>query len=174
MNMALAARIAETDRQLLYRNWPDRQVLIHEATERELQRVLFVAGDLVSEQEGVCRVAEQIVRAARTVREHPVTRTTARTDPDLLRSALLDMDTRFHGRARYWLGNLFPGPLARTIPHMHWLPDILLTIAAPFALAPPEEPHTDSERSDLDWRLRVTLHLCLGAAPDCPCAATSP
>ncbi|MFB6715728.1 hypothetical protein ACFCZY_39655 [Streptomyces sp. NPDC056237] len=57
MNMALAARIAETDRQLLYRNWPDRQVLIHEATERELQRVLFVAGDLLSEHEGVCRVA---------------------------------------------------------------------------------------------------------------------
>ncbi|MFJ5721613.1 hypothetical protein [Streptomyces sp. NPDC093149] len=100
MNMALAARIAETDRQLLYRNRPDRQVLIHEATERELQRVLFVAGDLVSEQEGVCRVAEQIVRAARTVREHPPQvvarhpRLTKRCDQDV--AAFPDARTHIH------------------------------------------------------------------------------
>ncbi|WP_406382423.1 TetR/AcrR family transcriptional regulator [Streptomyces sp. NBC_01618] len=204
MNMALAARIAETDRQLLYRNWPDRQVLVREAAESELQRVLFVASDLLSEQEGVCQVAEMIVRAARMVREHPVTRTTARTDPDLLRNALLDMDTRLHGRARYWLEGLFPEPLARTLPPMYWLRDVLLTIAAPFALTPPEEPHTDSgpadsshadysrpdtsrpdtsrtntsrtntSRAALDRRLRVTLHVCLGAAPDCPCTSASP
>ncbi|SCF91666.1 hypothetical protein GA0115254_124826 [Streptomyces sp. Ncost-T10-10d] len=174
MNMALAARIADTDRQLLYRNWPDRNVLVRESAESELQRVLFVASDLRSEQEGLCRVAEQIVRAARMAREHPVTRTTVRTDPDLLRSALLDTDTRLHGRARYWLGGLFPGPLARTIPHMYRLPDVLLTVAAPFALTPPEEPHTDSERSQLDARLRTALHMCLGIAPDCPCTATPP
>ncbi|MEU9617716.1 TetR/AcrR family transcriptional regulator [Streptomyces sp. NPDC098085] len=208
MNMALAARIAETDRQLLYRNWPDRHVLVREAAEGELQRVLFAAGDLLSEQEDVCQVIEKIVRAARMVREHPVTRTTARTDPDLLRSALLDMDTRLHGQARYWLESLFPEPLARTLPRMYWLRDVLLTIAAPFALTPPEDPHTGSERPDsgcsssersgsdssssersgsdssgsdcpdpsrsyLDQRLRITLHVCLGAAPDCPCTLIS-
>ncbi|MFE7106195.1 hypothetical protein ACFU98_12455 [Streptomyces sp. NPDC057575] len=174
MNLALVARLAETDRQLLYRNWPDRNVLVRECADHELQRVLFVAGNLRSEQEGLCRVAEKIVRAARMVREHPVTRATARTDPDLLRGALLSYDTRLHGRARHWLNDLFPWQLARSIPNLRLLSDVLLTVAAPFALTPPEEPHTDSERSELDARLRITLHLCLGIAPDCPCAATPP
>ncbi|MFJ2877842.1 hypothetical protein ACIPJN_11000 [Streptomyces sp. NPDC086796] len=174
MNLALAARLADTDRQLLYRNWPDRNALVRESVESELQRVLFIASDLCSEQEGLCRVAEKIVRAARMVREHPVTRATARTDPDLLRGALLGGDTQMHGWARYWLVGLFPRPSAWTPQHLRLLPDILLGVAAPFALTPPEEPHTDSERSQLDTRLRITLHLCLGIAPDCPCAPTPP
>ncbi|MEV8451425.1 hypothetical protein AB0467_02180 [Streptomyces sp. NPDC052095] len=170
MNIALAARLAETDRQFLYRNWPDREALVREAVVDELQQVLFLVSERRSEQEELCRIAGRLVRAARAVREHPVTRTTIRTDPDLLRGALLDQETPLHAHARRWLADQFPGPLERTIPHVRLVRDTLLTLAIPFAFTLAEEPHTEAESDLLDARLRIALHLCLGLAPDCPCA----
>ncbi|NGO41916.1 hypothetical protein [Streptomyces ureilyticus] len=64
---------AATSRQYLYRNWPDFQVLIQKACEAELDRLLDVASCTGGTPPQTSRLPAQIVRAARLLREHPVT-----------------------------------------------------------------------------------------------------
>ncbi|GAA2625227.1 TetR/AcrR family transcriptional regulator [Streptomyces vastus] len=162
--LAEVARRAATNRQYLYRNWPDFQVLIREACEAELDRLLYVASDTGARLPPSCRVPAQIVRAARLLREHPVTHATARTSPDLLLTALARPATALHTRALYWVqARLYewrPGTDHSTTARA------LFTVAAPFALVPP--PSDDpSDRERLNARLSTTLHACLGLTPAC-------
>lgn len=162
--LAQVARLAATNRQYLYRNWPDFQVLIQKACEAELDRLLYVASDTGGTLPPPCRVPAQIVRAARLLREHPVTHATARTSPDLLLTALTRPATALHTRALYWVqARLYesrPGTDHSTMART------LFTVAAPFALVPP--PSDDpSDRELLNARLSTALHACLGLAPAC-------
>jgi len=168
--LAEVARRAATSRQYLYRNWPDFQVLIQKACEAELGRLLDVASCTGGTLPQPSRLPAQIVRAARLLREHPVTRATARTSPDLLLTALTRPTTTLHTRALYWVQEgLYlwrPGrdhsDLART----------LFTVTAPFALVPP--PTDDlSDRELLDTRLSTALHSCLGLDPAPAASATT-
>ncbi|WP_329219576.1 hypothetical protein OG352_23615 [Streptomyces sp. NBC_01485] len=168
--IAQIARLADTNRQFLYRNWPDQRVLILKACTAELDRLLQRASNAGYELSPPCMLVAQIVRAARLVREHPVMVATARTNPDLLLSALTHPDTSLHLRALLWLQNRlyvrYPG-MAEREP-MSWT---LLAMASPFALAPPPS-HAPTDRTVLDARLSLYLHTCLNTSHDGPCPST--
>ncbi|GGL06200.1 TetR/AcrR family transcriptional regulator [Streptomyces flaveus] len=162
--IAEIARRAATSRQYLYRNWPDFQVLIQKACKAELDRLLDVASCTGGTLPQPCRLPAQLVRAARLLREHPVTRATARTSPDLLLTALTRPTTALHTRALYWVqaGLCISQPSADHSTTAR----TLFTVTAPFALVPP--PWDDpSDRELLNTRLSTALHACLGLTPAC-------
>ena len=166
--IAQIARLAFTNRQFLYRNWPNPKILFRDACAAELDRLLDRAAEVPGTWDEplppTCHVIAQIVRAARLLREHPVTQTTARTSPDLCLAALTGPVTPFHGQALQWvrgrLYTLYPGKDSDT------LAEALFTVAAPFALIPPTPP-SPAERTRLDGQLRAALHSCLSTTPAC-------
>ncbi|MCX3060767.1 hypothetical protein [Streptomyces beihaiensis] len=169
------AERAGTDRQFLRRNWPDRARLHHDAVANELRRLLSVASELADFSDNptdACFSIRVIVRAARMVREHPVTRATARTAPDLLRSAFLHTDTGLHGVAWEWFQRL---PVARRAPFdrdVLALTQLLFTVSLPYALTPDDVPIAGEEtRKELDSRLDSALHMFLRRTPRCPACA---
>jgi hypothetical protein len=167
--IAQIARLAFTNRQFLYRNWPDPKILFRDACAAELDRLLHRAADVPGAGDDpmppTCHVIAQIVRAARLLREHPVTQATARTSPDLCLAALAGPVTPFHVRALHWVqGRLCTLHSGGT--DLETLAEALFTVAAPFALIPPASP-SPAERARLDRQLRSALHSCLSTTPAC-------
>jgi AcrR family transcriptional regulator len=166
--IAQIARLAFTNRQFIYRNWPDLTVLFRDACADELDRLLSRAAEVPGTWDDplppTCHVVAQVVRAARMLREHPVTLATARTSPDLCLTALAWPVTPFHTSALQWvrssLCTLYSGR------ELEALAEALFTVAAPFALVPPTSSEP-AERARLDGRLRSALHLCLTSSPAC-------
>ncbi|MFJ5305533.1 TetR/AcrR family transcriptional regulator [Streptomyces sp. NPDC088350] len=166
--IAQIARLASTNRQFIYRNWPDPKVLFRDACMAELDSLLHRAAEVPGVGDDpmppTCHVITQIVRAARLLREHPVTQAAARTSPDLCLAALTWPVTPFHERGLQWMrGRLFtlhPGKDLET------LAEALLTVTAPFALIPPTSPGP-AEQARLDSRLHSALHSCLSTTPAC-------
>ncbi|GAB2804384.1 hypothetical protein GCM10027073_41290 [Streptomyces chlorus] len=165
------ARLADTNRPFIYRNWPSAQALVRAATLRELERVLDVARDAPGPLPPPrCHAVRVVVRAARILREHPVVATMARTEPALTHTAVLRLSTVWHDTAWHWLskhvtGHLPPGAAQDTATLA------VLTTALPYALTPPGLPAVPAERAAVDERLSTALHLCLEASvpcPDCP------
>lgn len=165
--MTQIARLADTNRPFLYRNWAGREALIEEATRLELKRLLFIAREVTGALPQPCRQAQFVVRAARLLREHPVVATMARTDPELVRSAILRPVTDWHTTAILWLRE-------HVTDHMTAAADrdgtalAVLTTALPYALTPPADPSDLSERAAIDTRLGRAIHLCLAASSPCP------
>lgn len=173
--IAQIARLALTNRQFLYRNWPKPENLFRDACAAELNRILSVAADTEATGTGdgptppSCHVIAQIVRAARLLREHPVTEATARTSPDLCLAALAGSATPLHLRALHWLrGRLYT---LHSGGDLEIMADALLTIATPFALIPPASPGP-AERTRLDTQLCSALHSCLSSPPACTSCGT--
>ncbi|MGW1025022.1 TetR/AcrR family transcriptional regulator [Streptomyces sp. NPDC002577] len=162
--LAQVARLAATNRQFLYRNWPSPEALFQDACAMELERLLYLAREVDDAMPPPCLLVAQIVRATRLLREHPVTRATARTSPDLTLAALARRDTSLHHRALNWLLSrleiLYVGPDRKA------LAEALFTVAAPFALVPPPS-HEPTDRASLDIRLSSALHCCLNIGPAC-------
>ncbi|MEV5534366.1 hypothetical protein [Streptomyces prunicolor] len=166
--IAQIARLAFTNRQFIYRNWPDLTVLFRDACAAELDRVLHRAAEVPGTWDDplppTCHVIAQIVRAARMLREHPVTLATARTSPDLCLTALAGPVTPFHTSARQWVRScLYTLHSGRELEARA---EALCTVAAPFALVPPTSSEP-AERARLDEQLRSALHLCLTSSPAC-------
>lgn len=163
------ARLADTNRPFLYRNWATPSVLLRDATLRELHRVLQLArevpGPLPPPQ---CYAVRKVVRAARLLREHPVVEAMARTEPALTYAAVLRPDTVWHQTAWHWLSEHATGHLPRGT-EQDTVTAAVLTIALPYALLPPEEsPDPTGERDAVDRRLSQAVHACLGLPPACP------
>ncbi|WP_306318443.1 MULTISPECIES: hypothetical protein [unclassified Streptomyces] len=159
------ARLAGTDRQFLLRNWPDRHKLHLAAVKGELQRLLRVAAELADFSDmppSACLAVRQIVRAARLVREHPVTAATARTEPGLLHAALLQAPGPLHNIALSWITG---GPLvqqARETRDFGALAQLMFAVALPFALTP-----GSGEREAHNARLARLLHTCTTGTAVC-------
>ncbi|MFE2419758.1 TetR/AcrR family transcriptional regulator [Streptomyces hokutonensis] len=162
------ARLADSNRQYFYRNWASPQVLLREAALQELKRVLHVAlevhGPLPPPE---CLAVRFVVRAARLLREHPVVAAMARTEPAMTYAAVLRTDTEWHGIARQWLAKHVT-PQLRGSAERDTVTLAVLTTALPYALIPPEEPPSETERAAVDTRLSQALHACLGLPPTCP------
>ncbi|MBA4864828.1 hypothetical protein H1V43_26465 [Streptomyces sp. PSKA54] len=167
--LAHVARLAGTNRQFLYRNWPRTSNLVRQACEGELRRVLHAAAEVGDPFPPLCLAVEQVVRAARLIREHPVTEAAARTAPDLLLKSLTGPATPLHTQALHWLYERLD--VLRFHKDLESTGRLILTVAAPFALLPPT-PKSRDERTRLDTRLRSALHACLSPAP--PCTACAP
>lgn len=171
--MTQIARLADTNRPFLYRNWIGREALIREATRFELRRLLYVAREVTEPLPPRCLQARFVVRAARLLREHPVIGTMARTDPELVHSAILRPVTDFHTTAWFWLSEHVTGHITEAAERDRTTLAILTT-ALPYALTPPTNPTVPDERDTIDARLSTAVHLCLAApaaraAPQ-PCA----
>ncbi len=160
------ARLAGTNRTFLYRNWASPQALFREATLHELGRLLYVAREVAAPLPPRCLEARIVVRAARLVREHPVVRTMARTDPELVHAAILRSATEWHTLAWSWLREHVTGRLPGTVDRDHATLAVL-TVALPYALTPPKDHSDPEERATIDARLSTAVHLCL--APSSPC-----
>lgn len=166
------ARLARCNRSRLYRNWRSTQALIRDATLAELKRVLDVARDVPGPLPPPrCLAVRVVVRAARLLREHPVIRTMAVTDPEFTHGAVLRPTTIWHATAWSWLGrhvtaHLPMGAAQDTVTLA------VLTTALPYALTPPpdspDRSDPDAERASLDDRLSLTLHRCLELPAPCP------
>ncbi|MGW3725320.1 hypothetical protein [Streptomyces sp. NPDC000851] len=106
------------------------------------------------------------MRAARLVREHPVVRTVARTDPELVHTAILRPVTDWHAMAWSWLHDHVTGHLTAAAERdsTTWA---VLTMALPYALTPPPDSSDPGERAVIDARLSTAVHLCLGVSPPC-------
>ncbi|NUR00346.1 MAG: helix-turn-helix transcriptional regulator [Streptomyces sp.] len=165
--MTQIARLADTNRLFLYRNWAGREALVEQAVRLELRRLLHLAREVREPLPSPCMEARIVVRAARLLREHPVVGTAARTDPELVHTAILRPATELHTTAWFWLSEHVTGhitePAARERTTL-----AILTSALPYALTPPADPSDLSERAAIDDRLNTAVHLCL-AAPS-PCA----
>lgn len=158
------ARLADTNRQYLYRNWRSLDDLFREATLSELDHVLDRAHELPDPLPPRCCVpVHKVVRAARLVREHPVVATLARTAPEVTFAAVLRPTTPWHDLAWRWL---FACVAPRLPKGTETEPRLLavLTAALPYALAPGGE----SDRAAADRRLSLTLHAVLGLPVPCP------
>ncbi|KUO16917.1 TetR/AcrR family transcriptional regulator [Streptomyces dysideae] len=166
--MTQIARLADTNRPFLYRNWTDREALLREATRLELRRLLHVAREVMEPLPPRCLQVRFVVRAARLLREHPVVGTMARTDPELVHSAILRPVTDWHTAAWFWLREHVTQHITEAVERDHTTLAILTT-ALPYALTPPTNPSDPEERATIDARLSTAVHLCLAAPP--PCAA---
>ncbi|MFI6009737.1 hypothetical protein ACIBAG_13090 [Streptomyces sp. NPDC051243] len=152
--MAQIARLADTNRPFLCRNWAGRDALIREATRLEPRRLLFVAREVPDTLPPRCRQVRFVVRAARLLREHPVVGAMARTDPELVHAAILRPVTDWHTTARLWLREHVTGHI--TAPAERDSATLaVLTTALPYALTPSTNP------SAIDARLSTAVHLCL-------------
>jgi AcrR family transcriptional regulator len=158
--MAQIARLADTNRPFLYRNWASREALIREATEQELKRLLYLARELRDPSPSACPQAQIVVRAARLLREHPAVGTTARTDPQLVHAAILRPGTTWHTTAWFWLREHVTGHIADAAERDRATLAVLTT-ALPYALTPPADPSDLSERAAIDTRLSTAVQLCL-------------
>lgn len=154
------ARLARCNRSYLYRNWADPQALLREATLSELRRVLYVAREVREPLPAGCLEARVVVRAARLVREHPVVRTMARTDPELVHAAILRPATAWHTLTWSWLHEHVTGRLTGAAERDRTTLAVLTT-ALPYALTPPADSSDTEERAKIDARLNTTVHLCL-------------
>ncbi|MEB8344034.1 hypothetical protein [Streptomyces endophyticus] len=162
------AELALTDRQFLRRNWPHADTLTRLSAEVELDRVLNGVAARVGHlgpPDPVCCLAETLVLATRRVREHPVTRATARTAPELLSSALVCWESTLHARAWNWLRSQVHclGPERRA--QAEALTYQLFAAALPFALG--QAPPGDGLQDRIDERVRAVTHLCLTGVADC-------
>ncbi|MPY62378.1 TetR/AcrR family transcriptional regulator [Streptomyces spongiae] len=166
------ARRARCNRSYLYRHWSSTQALIRDATLAELRHVLDVARDVPGPlPPSHCLAPRVVVRAARLVREHPVVRTMAVTDPELTHAAVLRPTTVWHTAAWSWLCRHVTAHLplgaAQDVATL-----AVLTTALPYALTPPPDSPDRSgpaaERASIDDRLGASLHLCLGLSAACP------
>ncbi|MFG1666355.1 TetR/AcrR family transcriptional regulator [Streptomyces sp. Y7] len=169
--MTQIARLADTNRPFLYRNWASRDALIREATQLELRRLLFVAREVPDTVPPRCRQAHFVVRAARLLREHPVVGTTARTAPELVHTAVLSPVSDWHTTAWLWLREHVTGHI-KTPAERDSATLAVLTTALPYALTPSTNPPDPEERAAVDARLSTAVHLCLAVGT--PCAAPRP
>ncbi|WP_338698713.1 hypothetical protein V2W30_21180 [Streptomyces sp. Q6] len=163
------AELARTDRQFLRRNWPDVDALTLLSAEVELDRVLNGVAARVGfsgPSDPACRLSETLVLAARRVREHPVIRATARTDPGLLSSASVRWDSKLHARAWDWTRTqiqfLEPDRRRATVALTYQL------FAATLQFALGQTSGGDDVQSRIDARLRSLTHACLTGTTDCP------
>ncbi len=164
------ARLADTNRQYIYRNWPSLDVLLRDATLQELKHLLYLAREVPSSQQPPpqCRPVLLAVRAARLLREHPVVAAMARTEPALTYAAVLRPHTVWHLTFQQWLGEHVTAHLP-TATERHTATLAVLTTAMPYALVPPaESPDPAAERAAVDGRLSQALHACLGLPLACP------
>ncbi|MEV6593627.1 TetR/AcrR family transcriptional regulator [Streptomyces acidicola] len=166
------ARRARCNRSYLYRNWRSTKALIRDATLAELKHVLDVALDVPDPPlPPRCLAVRVVVRAARLLREHPVVRTMAVTDPELTHGAVLRPTTVWHATAWSWLCRHVTAHLPMGAAQ-DAVTLAVLTTALPYALTPPPESpdrsDPDSERASIDDRLSLSLHLCLGLPATCP------
>ncbi|MEW2396453.1 TetR/AcrR family transcriptional regulator [Streptomyces sp. NPDC046862] len=164
--MTQIARLADTNRPYLYRNWASRDALVREVTRRELKRLLSVARDVMEPLPSRCLGALIVVRAARLVREHPVVRTMARTCPELVHTAILTPRTDWHLMAWEWLRNHVTVHLAAGAEQDRATLAVLTT-ALPYALTPPVGSSDPAERARIDARLNTAVHSCLSAPHPC-------
>ncbi|WP_189325629.1 TetR/AcrR family transcriptional regulator [Streptomyces flaveus] len=164
--MTQIARLAGTNRPYLYRNWASREALVREATRLELKHLLYLARETVDPLPPRCLAVRFVVRAARLVREHPVVRTMARTDPDLVHASILRPATDWHSLAWAWLCDYVTGHLAAGAERDSTTLAVLTT-AIPYALTPPADSSTPEDRAAIDARLSTAVHLCLGASLPC-------
>lgn len=172
--MAHIARLAGTNRAYLYRNWASPQALIRQATLHELKRLLHLAREVPGRLPPRCTAVRFVVRAARLLREHPVIGTMARTDPGLMHAAVLRPDTVWHQTGWQWLSEHVTG-------HLPWGAEqdtvtlAVFTTALPYALVPPQESSDPvADRTEIDRRVSLAAHACLGLPPACPDCAGPP
>ncbi|WP_409470676.1 TetR/AcrR family transcriptional regulator [Streptomyces sp. HC307] len=164
--MTQIARLADTNRPYLYRNWASCQRLLQEATRHELRRVLDVACEIVDPLPSPCAEVRLVVCAARLLREHPAVGTMARTDPALVHTAILRPDSAWHTLAWSWLCDHVSGQVVAAADR-DTVTLAVLTTALPYALTPPANPSDPAERTAIDARLSTAVHLCLGVSPPC-------
>jgi AcrR family transcriptional regulator len=169
--MTQIARLADTNRPFLYRNWSGREALIREATRLELRRLLHVAREVSEPLPPRCLQARFVVRAARLLREHPVIGTMARVDPELVHFAILRPVTDWHTTAWFWLREHVTGHITEEAERDRATLAVLTT-ALPYALTPATNSSDPEERATIDARLSTAVHACL-AAPT-PCAGPQP
>ncbi|MEU6094529.1 hypothetical protein [Streptomyces sp. NPDC047079] len=173
--VAHIARLADTNRTFIYRNWADPQALIRNATLGELKHLLQLARDVPGPLlPPGCLAIRVVLRATRLLREHPVVGAMARTEPTLAHTAVLRPTTVWHETAWQWLTEHVTGHLPRG-PERNTATLAVLTTALPYAFTPPlEGPEDATEQASLYRRLSTSLHLCLGLPADCPdCTATT-
>ncbi|MEV6940736.1 TetR/AcrR family transcriptional regulator [Streptomyces sp. NPDC051172] len=168
------ARLADTNRPFIYRNWRSPRALLEEATLHELRRVLHrareVPGGPLSEN---CLAVRTVVRAAGLLRGHPVVRAMARTDPALTYAAVLHPTTAWHQLAWHWLSDHVTGHLPRGA-EQDSVTLAVLTAALPYALVPSGNPQESAaENAAVDRRLGQVLHACLGVPLNCPACEPS-
>ncbi|MER5749173.1 hypothetical protein [Streptomyces sp. NPDC002088] len=166
--MTHIARLADTNRAFLYRNWASPQVLIRDATLLELRRVLEVAREVPGPLPPPrCVPVRIVVRAARLLREHPVVGAMARTDPTLAHAAVLRPTTVWHQEAWHWLSNHVTEHLPRG-KEQEAATLAVLNTSLPYALTPPpDSADLTTERASIDRRLTLSLHPCLGLPLNC-------
>jgi len=169
------ARLADTNRTFIYRNWPDPQRLIRDATLGELKRLLYVARDLPGPLPPPgCLAVRMVVRAARLLREHPVVGAMARIEPTLAHSAVLRPASPWHDTVWQWLTEYVTAHLHRG-PEQDTATLAVLTTALPYALTPPPDSSAPSaERASIDRRLSASLHPLLGLPAGCSLCTEPP
>ncbi|MDR3082921.1 MAG: TetR/AcrR family transcriptional regulator [Streptomyces sp.] len=169
------ARLADTNRAFIYRNWPDPRVLIRDATLGELKHLLNVARDVPEPVPPPgCLAVHMVVRAARLLREHPVVGALARIEPTHAHMAVLRPNTVWHNTAWHWLTEYVTAHL-RLGPEQDTATLAVLTTALPYALTPPPEScDLSPERASVDRRLTASLHPCLGLPAGCSLCTEQP
>jgi len=168
------ARRANSNRQFFYRNWASPQALVVDVTLKELRRLLHVAREVTHPLPPHCLAVRIVVRAARLLREHPVVRAVALTDPVLVHSAVLRPTSVWHQMAMAWLREHVIGSL-QGVTDRDATALAVLTTALPYALTPPPDSSDPAaEREDIDRRVGLAVHGCLGLPPACPDCADPP
>jgi AcrR family transcriptional regulator len=84
------ARRAGVSRMTMYRRWPDMNSLVGDLMTREWSTLVAEATDRAAGDTVRDRVVDGVVRAARTLREHPVFRRIIDVDPETLLPYLVD------------------------------------------------------------------------------------
>lgn len=163
------ARLADTNRMFVYRNWSSPQALIRDATQAELKRLLQTACEVPGPVPPPgCLSVRIVVRATRLLREHPVVRALALNEPALAHMAVLRPTTVWHDTAWQWLTAHVTAHLPRGAER-EAAALAVLTTTLPYALTPPQaSPDPAADSTAIDRRLALATHACLGLPPVCP------
>src|SRR5688572_13770405 len=84
------ARRAGVSRMTMYRRWPDMNSLVADLMTREWSTLVADATDRAVGDRVRDRIVDGVVRASRTLREHPVFRRIIDVDPETLLPYLVD------------------------------------------------------------------------------------